>query len=504
MNTAKSLSPKINSIQSKSRIVLKKITSKPKLRHPNDSLASLSQNSQESSPIKTVSRFSFFSSQSCKKPVTSPVSSNLQKSPSTKRLFSIKRKPSPRENIGEHLLPLSSEGTIATFSGLLTKFELSELLDYQEIYYLGLKSDKILPVLKLHNMGFDDEKSDYKVIIGDHLAYQYEIIELLGKGAFAQVCRCWDHKSKREVAVKIIKSQKIFYEQGQNELKILSFLKNNEKKHSGLFIQTFEYFVFRCHLCIVFELLSFSLFDLLKANSFKGFSSTLVRRFAVQMLTALQRLKSSRLIHCDLKPENLLLKSPNESNIKMIDFGSSCFESEKIFTYVQSRIYRAPEVILGLNYNCAIDMWSFGCIVSELLLGTPIFFGENEVDQIYTFVEVLGMPPDQLIKASAKRYKLFGTNGFTNCFKNGRGKIRTADSRPLESLFSDIVLLDLLKRNRKLGCFEWLPERRMTPSEAINHPWLSDSLKLKSSRSSRSSRTPGISTNERSPKSKPS
>ena len=123
-----------------------------------------------------------------------------------------------------------------------------------------------------------------------------------------------------------------------------------------MFVHMLEYFVFREHLCIVFELLSFTLYDLLKANNFRGFSITLVRRFAIQVISGLMFLKSSRIIHCDLKPENIVLINPKESSIKIIDFGSSCFEDERIYYYIQSRIYRAPEVILGVPYTTSIDM----------------------------------------------------------------------------------------------------------------------------------------------------
>ena len=65
-------------------------------------------------------------------------------------------------------------------------------------------------------------------------------------------------------------------------------------------------------------------------------------------------------IDCDLKPENILLINPKRSEIKIIDFGSSCQFGEKIYSYIQSRFYRSPEVLLGLNYDMSIDMWSLG------------------------------------------------------------------------------------------------------------------------------------------------
>jgi dual specificity protein kinase YAK1 len=67
-------------------------------------------------------------------------------------------------------------------------------------------------------------------------------------------------------------------------------------------------------------------------------------------------------------------------NLKVIDFGSACFEGFAVFHYIQSRYYRSPEVLLGLPYDSAIDMWSLGCIAAELFLGIPIFPGSSEYD----------------------------------------------------------------------------------------------------------------------------
>lgn len=115
--------------------------------------------------------------------------------------------------------------------------------------------------------------------------------------------------------------------------------------------------------------MSLNLYDFLKKNKFKGFSLSVIRKFAIQILYALKFLNQHKIIHCDLKPENILLKQLNKTGVKLIDFGSSCFESEKLYTYIQSRFYRSPEIILGLPYNTQIDMWSFGCLLCELYLG---------------------------------------------------------------------------------------------------------------------------------------
>jgi serine/threonine protein kinase len=85
-------------------------------------------------------------------------------------------------------------------------------------------------------------------------------------------------------------------------------------------------------------------------------------------------------------------------HLQVIDFGSSCFHNKCIYTYIQSRFYRSPEVILGLKYSHEIDMWSLGCILCELVTGKPLFPGENEHNQLLLFMELLGHPPAHMLK----------------------------------------------------------------------------------------------------------
>ena len=93
-------------------------------------------------------------------------------------------------------------------------------------------------------------------------------------------------------------------------------------------------------------------------------------------------------IHCDLKPENILLRHPKKSGVKVIDFGSSCRSNKRMYSYIQSRFYRSPEVILGLPYAVSIDMWSLGCILVEMHTGEPLFSGSDQFDQMQKIVKV--------------------------------------------------------------------------------------------------------------------
>jgi serine/threonine protein kinase len=95
-------------------------------------------------------------------------------------------------------------------------------------------------------------------------------------------------------------------------------------------------------------------------------------------------------------------------NIRVIDFGSSCYENERLYTYVQSRFYRSPEVILGLPYTISIDMWSFGCVLAEIFTGYPLFPGENESEQLACIMEVKGVPDASFLARGNRSKHFFG------------------------------------------------------------------------------------------------
>jgi dual specificity tyrosine-phosphorylation-regulated kinase 2/3/4 len=172
---------------------------------------------------------------------------------------------------------------------------------------------------------------------------------------------------------------------------------------------------------------------------------------------------------------------------QVIDFGSSCYEHQRVYTYIQSRFYRAPEVILGARYGLPIDMWSFGCILAELLTGYPLFPGEDEGDQLACIIETLGMPPSRLLDNAKRARNFVSSQGYPRyCTlsnnadgtiqlvggRSRRGKYRgPPGSRNLASAAlhdcEDRAFIDFLCR-----CLEFDPEVRMTPPEALRHAWL--------------------------------
>ncbi|KAJ5108347.1 hypothetical protein N7456_005022 [Penicillium angulare] len=354
----------------------------------------------------------------------------------------------------------------------LNIFERGEIIDYRDIFFCGTQNAK-KHVGDLHsgaaNFGYDDDRGDYNIVMGDHLAYRYEAVDVLGKGSFGQVVRCVDHKTGALVAVKIIRNKKRFHQQALIEVNLLRKLKDWDPDRRHSVVNFVENFYFRGHLCISTELLGINLYEFIKAHDFRGFSLKLIRRFTKQMLNSLTLLHAKKVIHCDLKPENILLVHPLNSEIRVIDFGSSCFENEKVYTYIQSRFYRSPEVILGMSYGMPIDMWSVGCILAELFTGYPIFPGENEQEQLACIMEVFGPPEKHLIEKSTRKKLFFDSLGKPRLTVSSKGRRRRPSSKELRQALKcdDEAFLDFITR-----CLRWDPARRITPHDALKHEFI--------------------------------
>uniref|UniRef100_A0ABM5GL78 dual-specificity kinase n=1 Tax=Pogona vitticeps TaxID=103695 RepID=A0ABM5GL78_9SAUR len=360
------------------------------------------------------------------------------------------------------------------FRNQLTLYEQREVKEYKELWFLGLGAKKIEGHSDAENNNFyDDDHGSYKKVLSDHIAYRYEILAVIGKGSFGHVVKCLDHKTGEKVAVKIIRNKKRFHNQAMVEVSILNALRQKDEDHVYNVVHMKEYFYFRNHFCISFELLGINLYELIKKNNFQGFTLGLIRRFTQCILRCLQLLYTEKIIHCDLKPENILISQPQHGQVsfKVIDFGSSCYEHQRVYTYVQSRFYRSPEVILGHPYATPIDMWSLGCIMAELYTGYPLFPGENEMEQLACIMELLGLPPADFIQTASRRRTFFDANGTPKNVTNSRGKIRNPSSRDLSSVLKtyDGCFLDFLKK-----CLVWKPSHRMTPEEAMHHAWMQD------------------------------
>ena len=369
----------------------------------------------------------------------------------------------------------------------LSTFEHHEIFNYPQVFFVGPNAKKRQGIVGgANNSGYDDDQGSYILVPHDHIAYRYEVLKVIGKGSFGSVIKAYDHKSQCHVALKLIRNEKRFHRQAAEEIRILEHLRKQDKDNSFNIIHMLEHFQYRNHMCITFELLSINLYELIKKNKFQGFSLQLVRKFAHSMLQCLEALHRNRIIHCDLKPENVLLKQQGRSGIKVIDFGSSCYEHQRIYTYIQSRFYRAPEVILGARYGMPIDMWSFGCILAELLTGYPLFPGEDEADQLACIIELLGMPPEKLLDSSKRAKNFISSKGHpryctvttlpdgSSVLAGGRSRHGKTRGPPGSKDYvtalkgcDEPLFIDFLKK-----CLEWEPSQRISPSQALRHAWL--------------------------------
>jgi len=182
--------------------------------------------------------------------------------------------------------------------------------------------------------------------------------------------------------------------------------------------------------------------------------------YIYQALRALSYIHSKGICHRDIKPQNLLL-DPNSGILKLCDFGSAkvLVKGEPNVSYICSRYYRAPELIFGsTTYNPAIDVWSIGCVMAELLIGTPLFPGESGVDQLVEIIKFLGTPTREEIQAMNPQYTEY--------------KFPQIKGNPWSKVFRSKTPLDAIDLNSKL--LQYTPTLRLKPLEACCHPFFDE------------------------------
>ncbi|KAL6131609.1 hypothetical protein ACLB2K_069983 [Fragaria x ananassa] len=323
--------------------------------------------------------------------------------------------------------------------------------------------------------GFEANK-DLPIVLKTIVAGRYYITEYLGSAAFSRVVQAHDLHTGVDVCLKIIKNDKDFFDQSLDEIKLLKFVNKYDPADERHILRLYDYFYHQEHLFIVCELLKANLYEFQKFSRESGGEAyfTLKRLQAItrQCLEALEYLHHLGVIHCDLKPENILIKSYRRCEIKVIDLGSSCFRTDNLCLYVQSRSYRAPEVMLGLSYDEKIDMWSLGCILAELCSGEVLFPNDGIVTILARIIGMLGpIDLDMLVKGQetdkyfTNELDLYHINEETNQLEY----IIPEDSSLEQHLeVTDIGFIDFVQ-----SLLEINPERRPSATEALEHPWLS-------------------------------
>ncbi|NXL02796.1 CLK1 kinase, partial [Mesembrinibis cayennensis] len=334
----------------------------------------------------------------------------------------------------------------------------------------------------------DDEEGHLICQSGDVLSARYEIVAILGQGAFGKVVECIDHKAAdRHVAVKIVKNVDRYSEAAHGEIQVLVHLNALDPSNTYRCVRMLEWFEYHGHVCIVLELLGLSTYDFIRENGFLPFRLDHIRQMAYQICKSVNFLHMNKLTHTDLKPENILLvasdyvekynpklrcdeRTLKNPDIKVVDFGSATYDDEYHSTLVSTRHYRAPEVILALGWSQPCDVWSIGCILMEYYLGFAVFPTHNSKEHLAMMERILGPLPDHMIKKTRKR-KYFLQNRLDWDEHSSAGKYVSRRCKPLKAFMtchnSDHEnLFDLIEK-----MLEYDPDKRITLEEALKHPF---------------------------------
>ena len=381
---------------------------------------------------------------------------------------------------------------------------------YQEIK--NVRKSLTYPDKGVRNNNLDNEECNLIVHVDD-IINNYHIVDLLGQGISGRVYEVYkNNDTKNRYALKIIKNKKVYRNQSLIELKIVTTLNKNcsMNNHSDShIISVYDYFFYHEHLCIIFELLNENLYQLLQHNHLQGISLNSINFIIKQLLEAIEQVHRIGIIHCDIKPENILLKinvekDKSDISVKLTDFGSACMKNNPIFLHVQSLFYRAPEVILGIPYTQAIDIWSIGLVAIELFLGGPLLPGYSEYDQLSKIIKIIGKIPDLMLCRNGKKISNFYIYDKEKNVYNLRGPKEGEIFDDKENIYNNdfkipynISRLDdllTMKRDSKIKGIEMnnsqsstelisfihflkcmitvLPEKRWTAGQLLKHPFI--------------------------------
>ncbi|XP_063720022.1 dual specificity protein kinase CLK2-like [Symsagittifera roscoffensis] len=336
-----------------------------------------------------------------------------------------------------------------------------------------------------------DEEGHLVYKKGDLIQGRYELLSTLGEGAFGRVIKCADHdRNGRRIALKVIKNVQKYREEAKLEIKVLETIIDKDRKFKSGCIYLLDWFNLHGFMCLAFDLLGKSIYDFLKDNNYYPFPMKHIRKIAQQLGSAVKFLHDHGMTHTDLKPENILFIDSSYEimwnvdrhreerilrccEIKLIDFGSTTFDDEHHTKIVQTRHYRAPEVILELGWSQSCDVWSIGCILFELYTGETMFLTHDNHEHLAMMTYILGRIPSSMIKKSKKtKYFYHGRLNWDFDERNSSNKYIKQHCKPLSRCLKhrneeDELLLVLL-----WDCLAYDPENRLSMSQYLKHEYL--------------------------------
>ncbi|XP_070708383.1 homeodomain-interacting protein kinase 3-like [Pempheris klunzingeri] len=318
-----------------------------------------------------------------------------------------------------------------------------------------------------------DELQIYK---GSSLGGCLRVEAFLGEGGFGFVTKCRNTETDEMVAIKVNKSHPEIVHQARREIAILKLLRCLDPDTCNI-VRCNGYFFNRDHICLNFELLDQSLHSYMEDRANQGLPMAELRPVLNQLAAALSHLSSMGVAHADLKPENVMVVDRRQKplRVKLIDFGLAC----PVFPLqpgvcLQTIWYRAPEVMLHIPFNEAIDMWSLGLVAAELATGYPLYPGEMNYDVLSFIIETQGQPADYVLDRGKEEFKY--ETGF-QATETRYIQLKSLDD--LEQLMvrsggqqrDQRLLVHLIKMMLQLDA-----DQRIKPLEVLQHPFFAHSL----------------------------
>jgi len=330
----------------------------------------------------------------------------------------------------------------------------------------------------------------------------------LGKGVFSTVLSCYDRgqgeegaaeeasPGERVVAIKLIRNNDVMRKAALKETNMLNEIALNDPEDKRHCIKMLSSFDHRSHTAMVFDSYAMNLRETLKKfGKGVGINIKSVKAYAKQLLIALKHIASLRIVHADIKPDNILV-SDDFRVVKLCDFGSAFKETDPDndpTPYLQSRFYRAPEITLALDYNRQIDLWSVACCIFELFTGNIMFAGRDNNHMLSVIMDMKGRFANKTLKKHMVAYDLLERlPHFTENFRfrqiavdkvTGKPVVRFVDINPQPVVSIKKTLLaskagaddqrlvleaaDLLE---KMCCLE--PEKRIQVKACLEHPFI--------------------------------
>ncbi|XP_051170306.1 dual specificity protein kinase CLK2 isoform X1 [Leptopilina boulardi] len=332
----------------------------------------------------------------------------------------------------------------------------------------------------------DDEDGHLIYQTGDILANRYKVLATLGEGTFGKVVKVVDQLMDHVMALKIIKNVEKYREAAKLEINALEKISSKDPDGQHLCVKMLDWFNYRGHMCIAFEMLGLSVFDFLRNNNYQPYPLEQVRHIGYQLCYSVKFLHDNKLTHTDLKPENILfvdsdcevisngkkrkeVRRVKRTDIKLIDFGSATFDHEHHSTIVSTRHYRAPEVILELGWSQPCDVWSIGCILFELYLGITLFQTHDNREHLAMMERILGLIPYTMARKTKTKYFYHGKLKWDD--KSSAGRYVRDNCKPLNRYIlseedDHRQLFDLIQQ-----MLIYDPSQRITLKDSLNHPF---------------------------------